>query len=161
MKRTLIIGYGNPDRQDDGVAWHVLVQLAKELGIDPPFTPEDVFPIVPGKPEFLFVLQLVPEMGERVSNFEQVCFVDAHTGDIKEEVRTVEIVPEYQHSAFTHHMTPPTCLEIARTVYGAKVEGFLVSVRGYHFEFDDKLSPETEKLVPVAVEKIMKWLRLS
>ncbi len=161
MKRTLIIGYGNPDRQDDGVAWYILLQVAKTLGIQAPSTLEDPFPILPDKPEFLFVLQLVPEMGEMVSKYELVCFVDAHTGDIKEEVRVVEITPEYQHSAFTHHMTPQTCLEIARTVYGAKVEALLVSVRGYHFEFDDKLSPETEKLVPIAVDKIVHWLNLS
>ena len=161
MKRTLIIGYGNPDRQDDGVAWHVLSQLATELGMQAPGTPEDPFPMLPGNPEFLFALQLVPEMGETISKFEKVCFVDAHTGDIKETVRVMELVPHYQHSAFTHHMTPQTCLEIAQTVYGAKTEGLLVSIRGYHFEFDDRLSPETEKLVPLAVNKIIQWLKLS
>ena len=161
MKHSLIIGYGNPDRQDDGVAWHVLLQVARELGIETPPTLEDPFPVLQDKPEFLFVLQLVPEMGEMVSKFERVCFVDAHTGDIKEEVRALEIAPEYQHSAFTHHMTPQTCLEIARTVYGANVEGLLVSVRGYHFEFDDKLSPETKRLIPVAVDKIVQWPNLS
>lgn len=157
----MIIGYGNPDRQDDGVAWHVLLQVAQVLGIQPPSSIEEPFPALPGLPEFLFVLQLVPEMGETVSKFERVCFVDAHTGDIKEKVKAIEITPEYQHSAFTHHMTPQTCLEIARTVYGAKVEALLVSVRGYHFKFDDKLSPETAKLVPNAVDKIMEWLKLS
>jgi hydrogenase maturation protease len=161
VKHTLIIGYGNPNRQDDGVAWYVLLQVAKELGLQAPPTLEYPFPVSPNKPELLFVLQLVPEMGETVSKFERVCFVDAHTGDIKEEVQAVQIIPGYQRSAFTHHMTSQTCLEIARTVYGAKVKGLLVSVRGYHFDFDDKLSPETEKLVPVAVEKIIQWLKLS
>jgi len=161
VKRTLIIGYGNLDRQDDGVAWHILLQVANTLGIQVPSNLEDPFPVLPDQPEFLFVLQLVPEMGEMVSKFERVCFVDAHTGDIKEEVRAGEIHPEYQHSAFTHHMTPQTCLEIARAVYGAKLEALLVSVRGYHFDFDDSLSPETEKLVPIAVDKIVRWLQLS
>jgi hydrogenase maturation protease len=161
VQNSLIIGYGNPDRQDDGVSWHVLLQVAKKLGIQTPPSLEDSFPVLPDKPEFLFVLQLVPEMGEMISKFERVCFVDAHTGEIKDEVRAMEITPEYQHSAFTHHMTPQTCLEIARTVYGAKVEGLLVSVRGYHFEFGDKLSAKTEKLVPLAVEKIVQWLNLS
>ena len=30
---TLFIGYGNPDRQDDGVAWHVLTGIANQLGL--------------------------------------------------------------------------------------------------------------------------------
>jgi len=161
MKPALILGYGNPDRQDDGVAWHVLLQIAQTLGIQTPQSLEDPFPVLPDQPEFLFALQLVPEMGEMLSKYARVCFIDAHTGDIKEEVRAIEITPEYQPSAFTHHMTPQTCLEIALTVYGAKIDALLVSVRGYHFEFNDKLSPETERLVPTAVDKIVQWLELS
>ena len=31
MDKTLVIGYGNVDRQDDGAAWHILARLAKQL----------------------------------------------------------------------------------------------------------------------------------
>jgi Ni,Fe-hydrogenase maturation factor len=29
---VLIVGYGNYDREDDGVAWHILERLANHLG---------------------------------------------------------------------------------------------------------------------------------
>ena len=32
MKKVLILGYGNLDREDDGVAWHVLQGVAETLG---------------------------------------------------------------------------------------------------------------------------------
>jgi Ni,Fe-hydrogenase maturation factor len=32
MNKVLIIGYGNPDREDDGVAWHILQGVAERLG---------------------------------------------------------------------------------------------------------------------------------
>jgi hydrogenase maturation protease len=158
---TLIIGYGNPNRQDDGVAWQVLSQVAHSLGIHSPSSIEEPFPILPNQPEFLFSLQLVPELGETISKFERVCFVDAHTREIKEKVQAIKLTPKYQRSAFTHHMTPQTCLEIAQTIYGVKVDALQVSVRGYHFEFEDKLSPESLNLVPIAVKKILDWLKLS
>lgn len=161
MKHSLIIGYGNPNRQDDGIAWHVLRQVAQILKLEAPMNIEESFPTLSGKLEFLFVLQLVPEIGEIISKYSRVCFVDAHTEAIAEEIQTIELTPKYQRSAFTHHMTPQTCLEIAHAIYGATVDAFLVSVRGYHFEFSDHLSPESEKLVPIAAGKIMDWLQPS
>jgi hydrogenase maturation protease len=158
LKNTLIIGYGNPDRQDDGVAWHVLCETAKAMGMTPPDNLNEPFTTLPGKPEFLFLMQLVPELGEQISHFDRVCFVDAHTGEITEEVRANEITPQYQKSPFTHHMTPQTCLEITRTVYGKDPRALLVSIRGYEFGFEDQLSNRTAQLVPVAVKKISEWL---
>ncbi|MRR38257.1 hypothetical protein EG829_27125, partial [bacterium] len=81
MKKTLLLGYGNPDRQDDGVAWHVLHALAGRLGFPAPDSYEEDFPAA-GNPEFRFTLQLTPEMAEEIAAFERICFVDAHTGNI-------------------------------------------------------------------------------
>ena len=44
MKKSLIIGYGNPDREDDGVAWHILRALTVKLGLFSPSSYEDEFP---------------------------------------------------------------------------------------------------------------------
>ena len=35
MNKTLLLGYGNPDREDDGVAWHVLSRVFRALGRAP------------------------------------------------------------------------------------------------------------------------------
>ncbi len=155
---TLIIGYGNFDREDDGVAWHVLSTLALRLGHDVPAEPEEGLEPEGDEVDFLFRLQLTPEIAETVSGYERVCFVDAHTGAVPEELHVETLEPQFQASPFTHHMTPETCLSIAETLYNKRPEGILVSVRGYEFGFARSLSLKTAALAEQAVDTIWKWL---
>jgi hydrogenase maturation protease len=157
LNRILIIGYGNPDRQDDGVAWHILHALAIKLGYPAPLTYEDEFPANNGL-DFAFSLQLTPEMAEEIAAYERVCFVDAHTGVIPQDVQIISVESEFQRSPFTHHLTAQSLLSMCETLYQKKPEAALVSVRGYRFGFDRELSAETGTLVPEAVNLIMKWL---
>ncbi len=155
--RTLILGYGNPDRQDDGVAWHIQRALALELGLPAPDSYEDEFP-ANDKVDFGFHLQLTPEMAEEIAAYRHVCFVDAHTGNIPQEVQMVSIEGEFQRSPFTHHLTAQSLLSMCATLYGKKPEAALLSVRGYRFEFERELSPETKALVPQAFSLLKEWL---
>ena len=157
MKKSLIIGYGNPDREDDGVAWHILRALTTRLGLDSPGSYEDEFP-ESALIDFAFYLQLTPEMAEDISNYEYVCFVDAHTGNIPEPVRLIDVESEFQHSPFTHHLTPQSLLSMSETIYGKKPDAALLSVLGHRFLFSRELSAETAQLVPQAVELIWDWL---
>ena len=157
VQTTLIIGYGNPDRQDDGVAWFILTRLAQELGRPLPTMDEGFFPSQEN-PDLLFVLQLIPELAETIAAYQRICFVDAHTGNVAEEVNVVEVEAEYQRSPFTHHMTANTCLSLAKTIYGKNPQAILVSVRGYEFGFSHELSPATHQLAEKAVAQITDWL---
>lgn len=157
MKKLLLIGYGNPDREDDGVAWHILQALTKKLGLAPPGSYEDEFPEHPLL-EFSFHLQLTPEMAEELSAYEQVCFIDAHTGSIPEQVRLIELESEFQASPFTHHLTPQSLLSMCETIYRKKPDAALLSVLGQRFLFTRQLSEETAALVPQAVELIWDWM---
>ena len=158
MKKTLVFGYGNPDRQDDGVAWHILAALAKRLGQQFPVSIDEDFLLASGTPDLAYVLQLTPELAEIIAGYHRVCFIDAHTGDIPDEIRVTEVKGEYQASPFTHHLTPASCLAIAQTLYSAKTEAILVSVQGYEFGFSHLLSERTQSLVAQAVERIWEWL---
>ena len=158
MNRILAIGFGNPDRQDDGLAWHILQAYAIRLGLSAPLSYEDDFP-VNSHLDFMFNLQLTPEMAEDISVYECVCFVDAHTGDIPEPVRLIEVESEFQRSPFTHHLTPQSLLAMCETIYNKKPRAALVSVRGYKFGFDREPSNESRALVPEAVDLIEDWLR--
>jgi hydrogenase maturation protease len=158
LANTLIIGYGNPDREDDGVAWHILAALNARLGYPVPdlytegFEPQ-------GKPvDFMFRLQLMPELAETISGYDRVCFVDAHTGAVPEEVHMTAVDPQFQASPFTHHMTPHTCLSLSQALYGKSPEAVLVSVRGYQFGFAHTLSPRTAELAGIATDRIWEWL---
>lgn len=157
MNKVLLLGYGNPDREDDGVAWHILQALAIKMGLPGPDSYEDDFP-ENQHVDFAFHLQLTPEMAETIADYEFVCFVDAHTGNIPEEVRIIDVESDFQRSPFTHHLTPQSLISICETLYGKKPEAALLSVRGYQFLFSRDLSEATSKLVPQGVDQVWDWL---
>lgn len=158
MISTLILGFGNADRQDDGVAWHILNRLAIRLGWPASLSPDEGFQLSGNFPDLLFTLQLTPEMAETIGQYDRVCFVDAHTGNVPEEVNVAPVREEFKSSPFTHHMTPATLLALAGTLYGKHPEALLVSVRGYAFEFERSLSKKTDEIAGQAVEAIWNWL---
>lgn len=157
LKKLLILGYGNPDREDDGVAWHILRALTIKLGLDSPSSYEDEFPEF-ALIDFAFYLQLAPEMAEDISEYKYVCFVDAHTGNIAEPVRLIHVESEFQASPFTHHLTPQSLLSLCETIYKKKPDAALLSVLGHRFLFSRQLSEETAALVPQAVQLIWDWM---
>ena len=156
---TLVIGYGNADRQDDGVGWHVTKNLAQRLGISIPDDPGAAIEIEHAVVDLCFILQIFPELAETLSHYEHVCFVDAHTSDIPEKICWKVISPEYEKSPLTHHMSPRTVLSISNTIYDHVPEAILVSIRGYSFEFERELSARTRQLVDQASEKIWAWIQ--
>ena len=157
MRKLLILGYGNPDREDDGVAWHIMRALTIRLGLVPPESYEDEFP-ESAQMDFAFHLQLTPEMAEELSGYEYACFIDAHTGNIAEPVRLIALESEFQHSPFTHHLTPQSLMSMCETIYGKRPEAALLSVLGHRFLFTRELSEATAALVPQAVAQISEWL---
>ena len=183
---TLIVGYGNPYRRDDGVGYHVLKAIAVQLGRPPLALDEDGLDALgpdrrdssppptnrqqgagsagsserqPGKDVDLVCLpQLLPELAETLAAYGRVIFVDAHTGAYAEDLRCVAVEPRYTPSAFTHHMTPETLLGLALAFSEAVPPAYLFSVRGYDFDFGVELSEETERLAAQAVARIMKMI---
>lgn len=155
---TLIIGFGNPDREDDGLAWHVLSRLAQHLGYPLPSGPEEGFFPEGINPDLWFVLQLTPEMAEDFSHYQRLCFVDAHTGDIPQEIFLRPVEQSAPASVFTHHFTPASSLAIIRSLYKTNPEAVLLSLRGYSFRFSRELSEPAQTLVDPAVQTILDWL---
>jgi hydrogenase maturation protease len=155
---TLIIGYGNADRQDDGAGWHIVRNLAERLGASVPDDPGAAIEIKHDLVDLIFDLQIYPELAETISQYKRVCFVDAHTSDIPEEISWVVLSPEYEKSPLTHHMSPRTVLSIAKTVYDKVPEAILVSVRGFKFQFERELSSKTAHLTQQAADRIWDWI---
>jgi hydrogenase maturation protease len=159
--RTLLIGYGNLDREDDGVAWHILCQTAEKLGrpVADPSIPE----LCPdgNEPDLWFMLQLTPEVAETISQYDRVYFIDAHTGNVPEDLHIETVMPGYQTSPFTHHMTPATVMGLVEVLYQKEMPAVLVSVRGYQFEFHTHLSSATSELAQQASEYLYQQVKPS
>ncbi len=155
--KTLIFGIGNIDRQDDGVAWHVMVAIKSLLDCDEAFDiAEDFFH--ERETELVYQLQITPEIAEEIAQYDRVCFVDAHTGAVPENIHVETISPYYQNSPLTHHMTPSSLLSIVETLFGKAPPSILVSIRGFHFGFSQELSNESKSLVPQAASLIYNWI---
>ena len=161
IPKTLVIGYGNPDREDDGVAWHILQGVARYFDIPfPSSLSEELVNIHPNL-QFMFDLQLIPEMSYEMSDFSRICFVDAHTGALENDLNIQKLERKFQNSPLTHHMTPQTILSILDTAFHHQPEAILVSVRGYQFGFTNELSSRTNQLAEKAIDYITKWVMES
>lgn len=154
--RTLIIGFGNPDRQDDGVAWHILESLSDRYGgLSIATCAADILiaDFSPGScPALLYQLQLTPELVELFTGFDQIIFIDAQTGETAQGVQVVAIDPVYKSSPLTHHLTPDACMALLRTVYRHSADGILLTIQGSEFGFGSGLSPMTAEYADQAVE---------
>ncbi len=155
MKRTLVVGFGNAYRRDDGVGRAVVNRLRERLG-HPSLDPNDDGFNDLGRPIDTVVMhQLAPDLGEDLKGYDLVIFVDAHTDTLDEEICTAELRAEHK-TPFVYHQThPATVLDVAEQIHGEAPEGYVVSLRGYDFDFGEGLSEQTEALLEPAVEKVL------
>lgn len=155
---TLILGFGNPDRQDDGVAWHVLRELMVSYGLPKPET-LDIDDYQKEKDiHFVFQLQLLPEIADDLNKYDRAVFIDAHTGSVPLNVNVTDVKPEFQNSPLTHHLTANSLLAITQKIHNSYPMAVLVSIRGYDFAFSQELSSQTQELVGIAVTTIQNWI---
>ncbi len=156
MQRTLVIGYGNLDRQDDGAAFEVVNALRSRLGQVRLGEDESGLEELGAHVDSVSVQQLAPELLDVAAEYDQVVFVDAHVQVDGDGVYVQKVRPEYATAAFTHHMTPALFLALLLALHRRQPEGAIVSVRGLAFDFEHGLSTATEALVEPAVEEILK-----
>jgi hydrogenase maturation protease len=142
--KTLIIGYGNQNRRDDGVGWVVLEQLAA-LNL----------PNV----ELETSHQLEVEASETISHFDAVIFVDAAIPEAQELVQRTVVIPNFQSHAVAHYLTPADVLSLCQTLYHQEPRAILFSIRGRDFNFGTTLSPEIEQAAREVVKQIAELVR--
>jgi hydrogenase maturation protease len=159
MSRTLVIGFGNIHRADDGVAFEVINALRRRLGQNPLSEDETGLEELGGKIDSVFLSQLTPELMDTLVDYGRVIFLDAHVYENLEDLHCASVVPEYAPSTFTHHLTPAALLALFKTLYRAEPSGHLVSIRGYDFDFHRTLSEKASALVEPAVDSILQILK--
>lgn len=156
-KKFIILGYGNPDRGDDGIAYHLLNELIQKYSTKKEdlsnFQEAGILDLNP-EIDLWYNLQLIPEVAQDLANYEHAIFLDAHTAEIPELILVKELTPAYKNSPFTHHLTPGSCLDLAEKLYQHAPHATLITVRGYSFDFSRELSSETTRLAEQALHII-------
>ncbi len=142
--KVLIIGYGNPLREDDGIGWRVIEEFNNcQLSI------------VNCQLETVAVHQLLPELAGDVSEAELVIFVDASVVGEPGTISVQELEPvEQEMGAFTHHFDPAGLLGYARDLYGRFPQAYLVTITAVSLGYGEGLSPTIEMLVPDVLQQI-------
>jgi hydrogenase maturation protease len=137
---TLIIGYGNRLRSDDGVGFRA-AELLGERSVN-----ADV--------QILAVPQLTPELVEPISRAQRVIFIDAAAEGPPGEIRQRTLAASAAGAAFTHQMTPEALLAGAVALYGTSPSGVLYSICGESFVLGEQLTPAVERAVIELVEEL-------
>jgi hydrogenase maturation protease len=133
--RILVIGYGNPGRQDDGLGPAAAAEIEK-IGW-PNVTTSDNY-------------QLVIEDAIQIAAHDIVWFVDAaRQGDARCAVHRLS--PALDFTFTSHLLKPQALLAIAGQQFGKSPDAHLVSIRGYEFDFLEGLSDRGRDNLALAV----------
>jgi hydrogenase maturation protease len=141
--RILVLGYGNPGRQDDGLGPAAVAELEKFEW--PNLTAFDNY-------------QLNIEDAMEVAAHDVVWFVDAaKTGLSPYAVHGVSPAANIE---FTSHLVrPEAILAIASQYYGASPQAFVLAIRGYEFEFIEALTPRATDNLRAALAMLTERIR--
>ena len=140
---TLIVGYGNSLRSDDGLGWHAVERLARDarlLGAT-----------------VLWRHQLTPDLAHDIGRSSLVVLIDV---SVEQEpgviaVRRLEEAST-AGSAWSHHVDPESLVALARELWNASPDVFVVSVGAGSLDVGERLSPAVEAALPKVVETVVR-----
>lgn len=137
MAHTLVLGYGNELRRDDGIGpW-----VAREVNARG-------YPGVVG----LAVHQLTPERAADLAEVDRAIFVDASVAG--GTVQVVEITPADPISPSAHSGDPARLLGLAKQVYGRCPRAWMITIPAHDMDLGEGLSPEGQAGADEALEEI-------
>ncbi len=122
--KTLVIGYGNPLRGDDGIGWVLANRLMTVEGITA-----------------VSAHQLLPELIDQIAEADHVIFVDATVQGKPGDIVVREIFPDTMGLATSHGMEPVVMLAYVEHLYGRSPQAHLVTITGEDFGYKENLSP--------------------
>jgi len=144
-RRILVIGYGNPGRLDDGLG-PALAQAMAELNLPGVETDSDY--------------QLTVEDAAQVADYDVVVFADAdETGPEPFWLKRLEH-GSARPTFSTHHVNPAGVLALAKELFDAEPECWLLGIRGYEFNaFGESISSGAQANLREALGHLTEILR--
>ena len=140
--KTLLIGYGNVMRCDDGAGVRVAETIEKEQFAEV---------------EVRTYQQLQVDLVNEFSHYERVILVDASVEGPEVNIRKIR-PSSYGHMASSHHLGPDLLLRLSQIVHLGEPELYLCTIRGECFDFGETLSSESAKRAEAAVVELRKLI---
>ena len=140
----MVIGFGNPAREDDGIGPAVAEQVEQaEL---PDVTVDIDY-------------QLSVEHAADVAEADTVVFVDASV-DSKEPFAFTAVQAKQTESFSSHSVSPEQVMGLAAELFHAKTAAYLLGIRGYSFGmFREEMTEKAQLNAQKAAEALIKALR--
>jgi len=127
--KTLVYGFGNPGRQDDGIGNAMINRLQSWV--------KDNF-IMDVELESNYQLNI--EDAEIISNYQRVIFIDASKENIK-SCKLEKLKPAEKTIEFTMHAVSPSyLLYLSDELFHKKPECYLLSIKGENWEIKEGIS---------------------
>ena len=155
MKPLLLIGYGNPLRQDDGLGWRIAMAIE---ALD-----------LPGL-QVLAAQQLSLELAAPIALAEAVVFVDAAYGDdaangSAQAIEPLALQPMHRNpqasnpgpQTFSHQLTPQALLLLAGQLYGHQPAALQLLVPALWDGHGEGFSPCAAAALPTAMALLVGW----
>ena len=145
IKPLLLIGYGNPLRQDDGLGWRIAMAIE---ALD-----------LPGL-QVLAAQQLTLELAAPIALAEAVVFVDATYG-----IATLALKPLHHNpqapdpgpQTWSHQLTPQALLMLAGELYGHQPAALQLLVPAQWDGHGEGFSPCAAAALPTAMALLVAW----
>ncbi|MEO1211217.1 MAG: hydrogenase maturation protease [Cyanobacteria bacterium J06638_20] len=138
---TLVIGYGNTLRGDDGVGYQIA-----EAVLDWHIAGVHSLPCH----------QLTPELAADIAQAQQVVFVDAAIAPTTPppEITLESLHPDKDLAFTTHTATPSALLALTQWLYGTTPTAYQLTIPAIAFDMGETLSPMTAKGKALALERL-------
>ena len=143
MSDTIIIGFGNTLRGDDGAG----VRAAELI--------RDAFPEI----DVITLHELQPELAEKISYYRTVVFIDACAGGTALTCARIDADP-YGKPDDSHNQSPARLLAVSNSLYNHSPDlAVVVGIPATQFEFGETLSPTTALMLPECVPLVGRLMR--
>ena len=172
LRRTLVVGLGNPILGDDGVGWRIAEEVSRRSGIpvgDAPLRGPQTSLREPVTIECYSLAGL--SLMERLIGYDRVILIDAlNTGQHEQGAVVCFTLAEMHdltcgHSASAHDVSLKQALQLGRSMGEPLPDDeqvHVVAVEARHvYDFQESLSPAIAAAVPLAAQKALELLATS
>ena len=143
-KKILLICYGNPSREDDGLG-PAVAKAVEKLTINGVTIEEDFQPNV--------------EDAAAIAEHETVIFIDASLNG-EEPFSFTRLEPRIKERFSSHSVEPASLFGLAKELFNAQTEAYVLGIRGYSFEmFQEGLTDKASKNMNEALTFLIPALR--
>lgn len=137
---VLVVGFGNPAREDDGLG-PAAAEMVEKAGI--PNVSVDID------------YQLSVEHASDIAKCETVVFVDASV-DADEPFVFKRISGKATESFSSHSVSPEQVLGLAENLFQAGPKGYILGIRGYSFEmFVEQMTDRARDNLRIAANRLI------